>query len=485
MPPNHKQGESSQLSKDIGPRQFFSLAFGSIIGVGWVVALGSWLNQAGPLGAIIGIIGGGLLMMLIGFCYIEMSTMFPMSGGEVVYTYEIYGTNVSFAVGWLFTLAYIAVTAFEAISIGWIAGVLFPGIQGGTLYGNGIGEVRTGTLVLGLGGMILLTFLSYRGTRLAAGLQDWLTYSKIGLAIIFFTVGIGLGTVHNLHPLFQQSEHSALGGIPGIFLTSPFWYGGFNIIPQVMGEKAARTSMKTVGLTLILAIALSALFYCLVIAACSMSLPRGELITLELPAAAVFTVSYKLPVVTKMVLIAALLGNITAWNGVMVSGSRILFGLGRARIIWERFGRVHPTFHTPATSILFVGVIAAVGVFLGRSAIIPIVNLASACFALGYLLICLGVLILRRRRPEYRRPYRVPGGLITPTVATFGAVVVLFLALVQPFMGSKSRFPLELICFIVWILLGALFWVVAKKFRRGISEQQRRDLITETYGSQN
>src|SRR5689334_834406 len=105
--------EPRQLSKDIGASQFFTLAFGSIIGVGWVVALSSWLSQAGPLGAVLGFVGGGVLMMLIGLCYVEISTMFPVSGGEVVYTYEIFGTGTSFAVGWLFALAYIAIAAFE------------------------------------------------------------------------------------------------------------------------------------------------------------------------------------------------------------------------------------------------------------------------------------------------------------------------------------------------------------------------------------
>src|SRR6185295_8768742 len=248
---------SQQLSKDIGASQFFTLAFGSIIGVGWVVALSSWLSQAGPLGAVVGFVGGGLLIMLVGLCYIEISTMFPVSGGEVVYTYEIYGTRTCFAIGWLFALAYIAITAFEAISVGWIAGTLFPGIQGKTLYTSGGSEIQAGTLSLGLGGMALLVFLNYRGTKFAAAFQDLLTYVKIGLAVVFISVGIGWGKIDNLIPLFQRSGSSSiLTGIFAVFLTAPFWYGGFNIIPQVMGEKAPQTSLKTVGRTLLFSIAL-------------------------------------------------------------------------------------------------------------------------------------------------------------------------------------------------------------------------------------
>ena len=471
--------EPRQLSKDIGASQFFTLAFGSIIGVGWVVALSSWLSQAGPLGAVLGFVGGGVLMMLIGLCYVEISTMFPVSGGEVVYTYEIFGTETCFAVGWLFALAYIAITAFEAISIGWIASTLFPGIQGQTLYTSGSSEVHSGALLLGLGGMALLIFLSYRGTRFAAAFQDLLTYAKIGLAIIFISVGIGWGRTDNLRPLFQQSG-SILTGIFAVFLTAPFWYGGFNIIPQVMGEKAPQTSLKTVGRTLLFSIALSGAFYCLIILACSMSLPREQLAALNLPVAQVFTAAYNFPTLTKIVLVTALLGNFTAWNGVIVSGSRILFALGRAQIIWSGFGNVHPVFRSPATAVIFVGAVATLGVFLGRSAIIPIVNLASACFALGYLLICLGLLKLRRTQPEHARPYRVPGGIVTAAFAVAGSVFMLFLSLYQPYVDAKGRFPLEWTCLIGWSVLGAIFWLVAKRIRGGVTEQQRRKLIMES-----
>ena len=137
--------------------------------------------------------------------------------------------------------------------------------------------------------MALLIFLNYRGTKFAAAFQDLLTYAKIGLAIIFISAGILWGNTNNLAPLFRQSESgSILTGIFAAFLTAPFWYGGFNIIPQVMGENS-NTSLKTVGRTLLFSIAISGAFYCLIILACSMSLPREQLAALNLPVAEVFT----------------------------------------------------------------------------------------------------------------------------------------------------------------------------------------------------
>ncbi len=88
-----------KLEKGIKLRHYFVLGFGCIVGVGWVVVLGEWLEQAGPLGALLGFAGGGSLMIIVGLCYGEMATMFPVAGGEIAYTYEIYGVKTSFLVG--------------------------------------------------------------------------------------------------------------------------------------------------------------------------------------------------------------------------------------------------------------------------------------------------------------------------------------------------------------------------------------------------
>ena len=83
MPSTTKTPEADtrpSLQRAIGKGQFFTLAFGTIIGVGWIIYLGYWLAPAGPLGAAIGFGAGTLLIALIGLCYAEMASMFPVSG---------------------------------------------------------------------------------------------------------------------------------------------------------------------------------------------------------------------------------------------------------------------------------------------------------------------------------------------------------------------------------------------------------------------
>ena len=122
--------ERKTLKKEIKLRSLFMLAFGTIIGIAWLIVLGSWLSQAGSLGAIIGFVIGGGMMLLIGVCYAEVATMYPVSGGEAAYVYEMYGTGMAFAAGWALAFNYVVVTSFEAISVGWAASALFPGIEG-------------------------------------------------------------------------------------------------------------------------------------------------------------------------------------------------------------------------------------------------------------------------------------------------------------------------------------------------------------------
>ena len=125
--------QKAGLKKELKLRQLFSLAFGTIIGVGWVTVLGKWLTQAGSLGAVLAFLAGGLVMIFIGLTYAEMAAMFPVSGGEVAYAYEAYGLKTSFMTCWLLSLTYIGVVVFEVISVGWVAGSLFPALEGRVL----------------------------------------------------------------------------------------------------------------------------------------------------------------------------------------------------------------------------------------------------------------------------------------------------------------------------------------------------------------
>ena len=361
---------TAQLKQALHASQFFTLSFGLIIGIAWIVMLGQWLSAAGPVGAILGFIGGGIVMMLIALCYAEVGTMLPVDGGELAYAYEIFGIKSAYLVGWFLALAYVGIAAFEAISAGWLLGIIVPALRGPVLYTIGGEAVRLGPVVVGVVGMVCITTLNYIGIEFAAALQDIFTYGKIVLAVVFFSAAIIVGKAAHLRPLFQETATGAIAwsGVFAVMATAPFWYGGFNAIPQVIEEKTGRTMLNTVGRVMLLSLTVGIVFYCVVIAAASMAAPWRDLASQEMATVAAFRIAFRSPVWANLVLIAGFCGIITAWNAVFIAASRVLFSLGRARIIGSVFGTVHPGFRSPSVAVLFVGAVGVVSVFLGRTA---------------------------------------------------------------------------------------------------------------------
>jgi len=466
------------LSKEIKLRQLFTLAFGTIIGVGWILVLGDWLEFAGSVGAMLGFLGGGFIIMLIGLCYAEAATMFPVAGGEVAYAYEMYGANISFLAGWIIVLAYIAGTAFEAIAVGWLLGGIAPGLQGPVLYTLLGEDIRLGTLLIGLAIMLVIAAVSYRGVRGTTALQDVMIFGFIGICLVFIGAGLIGGDVANLEPMFIFDEKgSVIPGVVAVLAMTPFFYVGFDVIPQAMGEKADNVTGPHVARAIILSIGAACLFYVLIIGATSMVLPRADLLGLDLPTAAAFQAAFNSPLLGKAVLIAGLLGLITSWNAIFYAATRVLYALGRAHMLPPLFGRVHSNFRTPVTAIIFVTVVGSLGALLGRGAIIPIVNSMSAAMAFVFALICFGVIRLRRTGPERNRPYLIPGGLKVPITAAIGALIMTSISLYQGYVRAAGEFPAEWSILIAWMLLGVLFWAAGRKFGLSMPESDRRQLI--------
>src|SRR5262245_31543240 len=253
---------TTELKKTLGGVQLFSMGFGSIVGVGWIVLMGFWFQQAGPGGTSVAFILGGLLLALVGLCYGEMSTMIPVAGGEGTFAYAAFGTRIGFVVGWAMTLMMIAVIPYIAISLGWLLDALFPGFAGPELYRWRGSPIYAVSLVLSIGWTLLLGFTNYRGIQTAARLQDLFTYGKIAISLIFFGAALGFGSLDNVKPAFAAPEgRSTLSGMISVLAMTPWFFGGFNFIPQLLEEKSPGTSLKLVGRVIVLGL-LDSEVYC-------------------------------------------------------------------------------------------------------------------------------------------------------------------------------------------------------------------------------
>ena len=255
-----------------------------------------------------------------------------------------------------------------AISGAWILDYLFPGIKGPVLYAFRGAPVHLGSLFVALGFILTLAWANYRGVDVASRFQDATTYIKLAIVIVFISAGMLGGELRNLQPLFQtDAAGSVWAGILAVLATTPWFYGGFNAIPQVLEEKSAETPLAAVGRVMLAAIALSAVFYFCVILAASMVVPWRSLVPMDLPTAAAFAAAFNSSFFANLVLCAGLLGTFTVGNACYLWGTRVLFALSRGRLIRGRFEMLHPAWGSPTRAVVFVGIGAVAAVFLGAA----------------------------------------------------------------------------------------------------------------------
>jgi len=303
-------------------------------------------------------------------------------------------------------------------------------------------------------------------------LQDGHARLKIWLG----NVGLQSAFDAAAQPLFQRGASGDIAwlGLFAVFMMTPYWFAGFEVIPQTMGERGSGTSLRRVAFMIPLSIGAALLFYVLVIFACARVHPWQALVGQELPAAVAFEAGLNSPLLAKLVLITGLIGLMTSWNSIILFGSRVLYALGRARLLHPAFGRVHPGHGSPTISVLVVSGVALLGGFLGRGAIIPIVTVSGASIAFAYMLIACGVIKMRIAQPDTPAPFCVPGGSVTALVAVAGALMMLVLAVWQPYVEAGYKIPVEWLFLLTWLLLGIVLWFKGRNTRLEITEEARR-----------
>ncbi len=467
------------LKKEIGKIAFFSLAFGSMIGVGWVTAMGSWLNDAGPVGATLAFMVGGALMLLIGFCYAEVTSMLPLAGGEVSYAYKAYGTQKSFIVGWFLAFGYLSVSAFEAISVGKVLSYLIPNIDFLLIYSIGGEPVFASHILLAFVFTALITYLNHRGASTATSFQVVLTVAILLAAVLLMATGFSSGSVENLVPMFGNKAIPWKGFL-AVVVTVPFWFVGFDTIPQSAEEAQTSVSPKLLGRLILLSIASATLFYMVLITSTGMVSPWEALVGEELTTAAAFKDAFGGGLLTKVVLITALIGLLTSWNGFFLACSRVIFALGRGNIIPAAFGKTHSKHGTPTNAIIFCGVITFLSAFTGRQAMVAFVDVGSLCMAVAFLGVSFSLLTLRKKYPEMKRPYKLKYSKLVGYSSALVSSAILLLML-MPTSPVALVWPQEWLILLFVVVSGAIIWKIGSKSRKKTSDKERDKQVLEEY----
>jgi amino acid transporter len=368
-------------------RDFFALAFGSIVGIGWVIVLDKWLARGGSLGAMLGFLIGGVALVPVVFVYGRLAARMPEAGSEIAYTAAVFPRWLSFAAGWAMALGYVIVCPFEAVGMGQIASYAFDGINTLELYRVDDYPVYLPHLILGIGTTLAIAAINYRGIRQSTVLQNVTTYGLLAIFALFATLGLLRGDPANLPPLFAD-DRGAWGGLVSVLMVLqivPYLMTGFETIPKCSEEAAVNFEPRRFQPVMFWALGVGTFFYVTVIGVVALLQPWQTLQKVHLPTAAAFERAFGWPWLVHLIMLGVGLSLVKVYNGNFLAGTRLLYAMGRSELLGGPLGEVHARFRTPAAAIVLVGSIGVLGTFLGKAVLEPIMEVGSLAVTLGWL----------------------------------------------------------------------------------------------------
>jgi len=473
------EGEHS-LKKTLTATDLMALGIGAIIGAGIFATLGSatsggtGLPPAGP-GVAVSIILTAIVCGFCALCYAEFASLVPVAGSAYTYSYATLGELAAWIIGWDLILEY--AVGNIAVAISWAAyfrqlmlgfGVEIPAwlstdyrstllaaraaAEGATLSPElsiayqahlhhpvvfGIPIVCN---VLAASITAAITWLLVRGVKESARFNNVIVVLKILTLLFFIGVGVFFVKPENWHPFFPGGFHGVWAGASLIF----FAYIGFDAISTAAEECVDPGRDMPRGI--IGSLAICTVLYIAAALVLTGMIPYRQLVGVADPLAA--ALAYVNQGWAAGFLAAGAVIAMTAVLLVFQLGQpRILLAMSRDGLLSPWFAKIHPRYRTPHVSTILTGVF--VGFFSAIANIDEIVQLTNIGTLFAFSLVCMGILILRRREPDRPRRFRVPFVPVTPLL---GIGMCLFLMAGLP--------GVTWIRFALWLLAGLVLYFV-------------------------
>jgi APA family basic amino acid/polyamine antiporter len=450
------------LARKLRATDYFTLGWGTMVGVGWLVIMDDWLGRGGALGTVLGFAIGGAFLLPIGWVYGKLVIAMPDAAGEIAYTSAVFPRSISFATGWMMTLAYFIVCPWEAVAVGRIAAYIVPSLDSVEVYRIAGRPVYLPHLVVGLMLTALLTVLNYRGVRLSATFQNWTSFGTLALFVIFVALGVSRGSAANFPPLFT---HTPFVSILLVIQIVPYFMTGFESVGKAAEEAGPGFRPQSFFRAIWMAVVVGMLFYATIVAAVAYVAPWRSLLGKKFMTAVAFrqalgSQGFAAKWIVNIILAAALLSLFKCFNGNFVAASRLFFSLGRRGMIDPRAGTIHTQYQTPSVAVLCVGIVTAMCLLLGDAILVPVTEVGSVACALGWAAACAACLAF-----SWSKPNLLALSFIERSVAALGLVVALAMALMKIIPSVPGHFTnYEWIALAVWIVVGA---VLVKKSSTG------------------
>jgi APA family basic amino acid/polyamine antiporter len=401
----------AQLKRRLGLFDAMMLIAGDMIGIGIFVTTGDIAQSLPSSGGILLIwLLGGLLALAGALSCAELAAGMPLSGGDYNYLRAAYGPLVGFLSGWSsFLVTFCGSIALLAVVFAVFVSFFFPAVAMDhvlfTFNVFGGSMAISGGHLLALFVVWVLTGVHYVGVAVGAALQNILTVLKIGaiVGIILLGVFLGNGSVEHFSPFFEWDKIKP--GLFGLaFLPVIFTYAGWNAAIYMAGE--VREPEKNLPRALIRAVLLVTALYLAINAVYIYAVPvekmRGAVRVSELATTALF--GYQTSALITAIITVSILGAV---NVTSMIGPRIYYAMARDGLFFKSLARVHPRFETPSTAIIFQAVWISILILTGTFG--TLLSYVSVIIGLFSALTVGSLLVLRVKRPELKRPYKIPG----------------------------------------------------------------------------
>jgi basic amino acid/polyamine antiporter, APA family len=399
------------------------LGIGAIIGTGIFVLTGTAAaNQAGP-GIVLSYVIAGLACGFAALCYAEFAAMIPISGSAYTYAYATLGEIFAWMIGWDLILEY--AVGSMTVAVGWSG--YFQRILAGfgihlPVWMSASPDTAAGTVVnlpaalIVLGIMVLLVI----GVRESARFNAAMVAIKLAAVAFFIAVGVTYVKPENWSPFMPYGFSGVMSGAAVVF----FAYIGFDAVSTTAEE--AKNPSRDLPIGIISSLIVCTLLYLIVAGILSGIIPvveyKADMQFLNAP------VGYALAVIHKdwaagLVSAGAVAGITSVLLVMLMSQPRIFFAMSRDRLLPAGVSKVHPRFRTPYITTMITCIIVATVAGLVPIQILGEMTSIGTLFA--FVVVSLAVMILRIRRPEAPRPFRVAGGHIIPVLGVLSCTYLM------------------------------------------------------------
>ncbi|MFI5177740.1 MAG: amino acid permease [Vicinamibacterales bacterium] len=450
------EADGGVLRRSLGPWNLTALGVGAIIGTGIFVLVGTAASQnAGPA-LVLSMVFSAIGCAFAGLCYAELASMVPVAGSAYTYAYATIGELIAWIIGWDLILEYALATS--TVAVGWsgyfVSFMHDLGVSIPAAWAAPPSNLPAAIIVL------VVTALLVIGIRESANTNTALVIIKATVLVVFIVAGASYIRPEHLTP-FVPPNTGTFGafGWSGVLRGAGvmfFAYIGFDAVSTAAQE--AKNPARDMPIGILVSLAVCTVLYILVAIVLIGIVPYPELMVADPLAVGIDRTG--LTWLSLFIKVAALFGLFSTMIVNLLGQTRIFYSMSRDGLLPPLFGRVHPRLRTPHVSTMLTGAVIALAA--GLTPIGLLSQLVSIGTLLAFVLVCLGVVILRRTAPHLKRPFRTPG---VPYVPIAGAVFCLAQMVGLP-IATWERLG-------IWLVTGLVIYFLYGRLRTNARRMAR------------